>query len=252
METPTMLRHLSFILLTCFLFPQSFLFATRLPGLMAPAELEKTIRVIGYGSTSRVMRSAESYNLWPGMKFGFELPFVNSNGLADDGDGKGTVPGIVFSPRLYIAKGLLDNFEMILNFFKEDMVATPGTFGAIFKYTYHSETTEWASMAAFVGLTSVSAYHGSILGGGGYNGKNIEVGTYLSKDYVRFKPYGGLGVLFAEGTVAQMNAKENVSDWEGTVHLFAGIEFIWPVNLTLQIDFMNLTAMGSLMFGYVF
>lgn len=240
-----------------FIFLISILFvstasASRLPGRLSPAEVEKAIRVIGFGSASRVMRSAEAYDSWPGMKFGFELPFVSSNGLAEDGDAKGTVPGVVFSPRLYLAKGLFNGFEVVLNFFKEDMVATPGTFGALFKYTYKDETTEWASMAAYMAITSISAYHGSVLGAGGYNGKDFEVGTYLSKDYVRLKPYAGLGVLFAEGEITSNLVTETNSDWEATIHLFGGIEFNWPVNLTVQLDFMNLTMMGSLMFGYVF
>ncbi|MFM8269462.1 MAG: hypothetical protein ACKN9V_04665, partial [Pseudomonadota bacterium] len=159
---------------------------------LKPAEVENIVQKVGFGSASRLMRSAETYPMWAGIKVGLELPITPAGGLGDYGDGKGTIGGVLLGPRLYLCKGLADGFEITFNFFKPQMLNTPGTFGAILKYNFVGEEQNWATTSVYLGYTSVSAFNSSkspelnpVIA---YNGTDLELGIYASRDYVKLKP----------------------------------------------------------------
>ncbi|NBX83296.1 hypothetical protein EBQ90_09435 [bacterium] len=230
--------------------------AAKLSGQLKPAEIQTLVQKVGFGSASRLLRSAETYPLWAGMKIGLELPITPSGGLAEYGDGMGTIGGLLMGPRLYLCKGLSDGFEITFNFFKPEMLNTPGTLGAILKYNFLTEERAIATISAFAAYTTVNSFTSSqsdelnpVIA---YSGADFEVGVYGSKDYVKFKPYGGVGVLMAQGTVIPELAVSQNSAWQGTIHLFVGSEFEWPMNFSAQVDFMNLAMMGSLGWAFKF
>lgn len=243
------------LFLVTFVF-STFVWGAKLGGQLKPAEVQLIIQKVGFGSASRLMRSAEAYPAWAGLKVGLELPITPAGGIGDYGDGKGTIGGVLLGPRLYLSKGLADGFEITFNFFQPLMLNTPGTFGAVLKYCFLTEETAIATTAAYLGYTSVSSFTSS-LGSElsptvAYKGTDLEAGMLISRDYVKLKPYAGLGVLFAKGEIdPELTVAEN-SMWQGTLHLFLGSEFEWPVNFTAQIDFMNLSMMGSLAFAFKF
>jgi hypothetical protein len=248
-------RNLILILSLC-LFPTVTWAGAKLGGGLKPAEVENIVQKVGFGSVSRLMRSAETYPIWAGIKVGLELPITPAGGIGDYGDGKGTIGGVLLGPRLYLCKGLADGFEITFNFFKPQMLNTPGTFGAILKYNFVTEEQNWATSSIYVGYTSVSSFNSSksselnpVIA---YNGTDIEFGAYASKDYVKLKPYAGLGVLLANGEIDPELVVSQASAWQGTIHLFVGSEFEWPMNFTAQLDFMNLAMMGSLAFTFKF
>lgn len=245
-----------FLFLGFFLFSPTVIWAAKLGGGLRPAEVQNIVQRVGFGSAGRLMRSAEAYPSWAGIKVGLELPITPSGGIGEYGDGKGTIGGVLLGPRLYLCKGLADGFEIIFNFFKPQMLNTPGTFGAILKYNFVNEEKSWATSSVYVGYTSVSSFTSSksaelspVIA---YNGTDIEIGAYSSRDYVKLKPYAGIGVLLANGSIDPELVVSESSAWQGTLHLFVGSEFEWPVNFTAQLDFMNLSMMGSLAFGFKF
>jgi len=231
-------------------------FAAKLPGAIKPAELEILVQKVGFGSASRLLRSAETYPLWAGIKVGLELPVTPAGGMGEYGDGKGTIGSILVGPRIYLCKGLSDGFEITFNFFQPQMLNTPATFGSILKYNFATEDRNWASLSAYLGYTSVSAFTSSkaneLSASIAYSGTDLELGAYASRDYVNFKPYAGLGVLVAQGQILPELAASQTSAWQGTIHLFMGSEFEWPINFTAQLDFMNLALMGSMAFSFKF
>ena len=237
-----------------FFMPKTF--GAKLGGQLKPAEVEIIIQKVGFGSASRLLRSAETYPLWAGIKVGLELPITPSAGLGDYGDGKGTIGGVLLGPRLYLCKGLSDGFEITFNFFKPQMLNTPGTFGAILKYNFVTEERAVATASAYAAYTSVSSFTSSksaeVTPKVAYEGTDIEGGVVFSKDYFKLRPYAGLGVLLAQGEILPELVVSQNSAWQGTIHLFLGSEFEWPMNFTAQIDFMNLALMGSLGFAFKF
>ncbi|NBT59977.1 hypothetical protein EBT16_14475, partial [bacterium] len=52
----------------------------KLPGALKPAEVENIVQKVGFGSASRLMRSAEAYPIWAGLKVGLELPITPAGG----------------------------------------------------------------------------------------------------------------------------------------------------------------------------
>jgi len=230
--------------------------AAKLGGQLKPAEVETIIQKVGFGSASRLLRSAETYPIWTGLKVGLELPITPSAGLGDYGDGKGTIGGVLLGPRLYLCKGLADGFEITFNFFKPQMLNTPGTFGAILKYNFIMEDRAVATASAYVAYTSVSSFTSSkaseLKPVVAYEGTDIEGGLVVSRDYFKLKPYAGLGVLMAHGEILPELVVSQNSAWQGTIHLFLGSEFEWPMNFTAQLDLMNLALMGSLGFSFKF
>lgn len=232
------------------------LWASKLAGGLKPAEVENIIQKVGFGSASRLMRSAETYPLWAGIKVGLELPVTPAAGMSDYGDGNGTIGSILVGPRIYLCKGLADGFEITFNFFQPQMLNTPASFGTILKYNFATEDKNWASVSTFFGYTSVSAFSSSkgseLKPTIAYNGTDIELGVYASRNYIKMKPYAGLGVLLAQGQILPELTVSESSAWQGTIHLFMGSEFEWPMNFTAQLDFMNLAVMGSLAFTFKF
>jgi|694.fasta_scaffold80588_2 hypothetical protein len=250
------MNRVSFFLLSSILVFSSFSWGAKLGGQLKPAEVENIIQKVGFGSVSRVLRSAETYPLWAGIKVGLELPITPAGGIGSYGDGQGTIGGVLFGPRLYFCKGLEDGFEITFNFFQAQMLNTPATFGAILKYNFIGEDQSWATLSTYLGYTSVSAFTSS-LGNElnptiAYNGTDLEVGIYASRDYVKLKPYAGMAVLLAKGQIQPELTVSQSSAWQGTIHLFVGSEFEWPMNFTAQLDFMNLAMMGSLGFAFKF
>ena len=62
-----------------------------------------------------------------------------------------------------------------------------------------------------------------------------------------------MGLIFAHGTVPQAFMKKGINrDSESTVHLFVGAEWMTPLTITAQIDFMNLSPRGSVLVGKKF
>src|SRR6476659_1532962 len=88
-------------------------YGASLPGALSPTDVESAVRVLGFGSTSRLMRSAEPLSSWPGIKIGFETPLADPGPLRRMGNGGGSVPGLHIVPRLYVAKGLFSSLELV-------------------------------------------------------------------------------------------------------------------------------------------
>ena len=219
--------------------------ASPFPSSLSATDIDRVVEIIGGQSVSRLMRSAEPYPTWPGVKIGLEVPLVLIRDMDSVGNGQGTLPGLNPLPRLYIAKGLFPNVELILNYFPPSVFNSLATFGGIVKWTVWDEKDTWLETAFFLGITSVTAYADS------YNGLDEEIGIEVSKDYVRMKPYLGLGLLFAEGSVnGSLAGSPNVtSGFYSTIHSFLGAELEMPVHVTLQLDLFNLAPGGSIMVG---
>ena len=229
------------------LFTSAALYGASLPQSLSSAEFDRVVEILGQGSVSRLMRSAESYPMWPGLRLGIDTSMVPTRDLNGLGDGTGSLPGSLFIPRIHITKGIAEEFEVGLNFFSDSIVKTLSTTGFTGKWTFVTEEDEdyWATAAVFGSYTSVQGLNSL------YGGNDFEVGALVSKDFVRMKPYAGAGFLFAHGNISGPQRMEQ-SGWASTIHLFAGLEIETPLNITAQLDFMNLSPMASLFIGYSF
>ena len=134
------------------------LLAGTLPSGVSNSEFDRIVEVLGYGSVTRLMRSAESYESFPGVKLGVEFALTPTRDINSMGDATGTLPGMVIAPRIFIAKGLFENAELVFSFFTNKFFDTLVTFGSIFKYTFYSERQSWVSAALFVGDTGSSGF----------------------------------------------------------------------------------------------
>ena len=75
------------------------------------------------------------------------------------------------------------------------------------------------------------------------------MGLEISKDYVRLKPYLGAGILLAQANLATSLVNGPITGASyATIHTFFGAEIEMPVNVTVQLDLMNLTLQGSIAF----
>jgi len=222
--------------------------AASLPGNLTPPEIDEIIQVVGLGSATKMMRSAEAYReFFPGLKLGLEINVFTSKNIGSFGDQTGSVPGFVPMPRLYIAKSLFFDLEFIFSVFPSSFMHTTSSYGGILKWTFYNEKENYLSAAAYVGYTKVSAFSGD------FEGSDIELGAVASKDYVRLRPYIGAGLLFASGTVRrELSQAADNGGSQSTIHAFIGAEFNFPINVTVQLDFMNLAPQGSLFFGKKF
>lgn len=221
----------------------SFARAGTLPSLLSKAEFDRIVEILGYGAATRVMRSAEAYEAFPGFKLGVEFTFTPTRDINQMGDASGTIPGLIIAPRVFMAKGLFKDTEIIFSFFSDKFLDTLVSVGSILKYTFYSEQETWVSAAVILGYTGSTAFQGD------FKGNNLEFGAYFSKDYVRLKPYLGASLLFARGEIPLAKALEKSSGWQSTIHFFFGLEFEFPVNVTVQLDLMNLSPAGSLFVG---
>lgn len=207
------------------------------------AEFERLVEILGYGSVTRVMRSAEAYPSFPGFKLGVEIAVTPTRGINEMGDQTGTLPGVILAPRVFMAKGLFSDMELIFSFFSNKFMDTLISVGSLLKYTFYSERTSFVSAAIFGGYTSSSGFENT------WKGADLEFGAYFSKDYVRLKPYLGASLMFAHGEIPLENATTKNAGWQSTIHFFLGMEFDFPINLTVQLDMMNLAPSGTLFLG---
>lgn len=204
-------------------------------------EITRLVEVIGPSATGRLMRSAEPYPSMPGVKMGFEVPLFFGKDLNELGDGSGSIPGINFAPRFFIAKGLFYDLEAIVSFIPAGMLPTPATFSAIVKYSFSTEEDSDFSAAFYAGYTKIEGF------GQAFRGKNFEFGGLASKDYVTVKPYMGVGIVLAKGEVARnFAATDETQGSVNVLHFFGGIEWEGEWNVTAQLDFMNSSPMLSL------
>lgn len=221
--------------------------ALNLPEQLSRADIDRVVEVLGAASTTRLMRSADAYALFPGIKFGAEAVIVPSRDLNDIGDATGTLPSLNLSPRLYIAKGLLLDLEAIISFLPSVGPDLISTFGMGIKWTCLTEMEYPVNGALFLMSTSVNAFGNTL------KGNNLEIGMVISRDHVRFKPYLGLGLLFAKGSIPRsLSRSEHISGSYSTVHTFIGAEIELPVNITVQFDLINLSPTGSIFLGFHF
>jgi hypothetical protein len=215
-----------------------------LPSGLIRAEIEQLIERVGFQSTTRLLRGAEAYPPWPGVRFGVDVSLASQMDFSALGDKNGSEPKIYVLPRFHFVKGLWGNVEII--FSTLPITNQPGysATGGILKWSFYREAAGWLSVSAFAGYTYVSAFRGD------YTGNNFEFGLYASKDYVRLKPYLGASVLLAQGGVRPALAKTAaVSSMKGTLHVFIGIELEYPVTIAGELGLFNLNPSFSILIG---
>jgi hypothetical protein len=219
-----------------------------LPGNLTPGDIEKITQLIGEDATTKLMRSAENYrDLFPGIKLGVEFNVLWPGNLETLGNGQGSVPSFLPQPRFHFAKSLPFNLEFIFSFFPTSLANTVSTWGGILKWTFYPEDEELLSIAGFVGYTDVQAFNLN------FTGSDLELGIYASKDFVRIRPYLGVGVLFTRGTVAPALAATATNSASLTdFHPFLGMEIKLPVDLTVQLDLLHLNPRASFSIGKTF
>lgn len=212
---------------------------------MSQGEVDRTVEILGHGSTGRLMRSAESYPFAGGTKLGVELTLVPASSITTFGDEQGSVPSLIPAPRIFFAKGLFFDVEFILNFMTSGLYDTLSTKGFLLKWTFAREKEKWMSTAIYAGYTKVTGFSSS------YLGSNLEAGMVASKDYVKLRPYAGLGILLARGSVSRelVKASADNSALQSTLHGFVGAEIQNPIDMAFQIDFMNLSLRAALFLG---
>lgn len=222
--------------------------AATLPTGLSGPEIDAIVQKVGQRSASKLLRPADALPLWPGIKLGVELNFVPVGNAGSSGNQDGSVPSFIFMPRVYLAKGLSTGIDLVLNFAPAGMLSPVGTFGGMLKYSIYEEKQHWAGLAAYAGYTSVTGFDSN------YSGSDLELGAVATKDYVRVRPYLGLGFLVAKGTIGTAFVKdpENDGSMQATLHSFLGAEFHYPVDVTVQIDLMNLSLMGTVFVGKTF
>ncbi len=221
-------------------------FGETLPTGMSEADVAQATRFLAMSGTTRLLRSAEAYASWPGIKMGVEITVVPSGRLSTLGNANGSVGGILPIPRVYFTKGWMEEFEFTLSFFPPTL-NTLTSVGGILKWAFLKESQRWMSVAGIAGITSVRAFQTE------FEGINMEVGAVASKDYVRIKPYGGASLMLAQGKVTPAVAL-GASETGALLglHLFLGVEFDLPFNLTVQIDRINADLSGTFFVGKKF
>lgn len=226
------------LLFTLFSLP---LYAAQFSRNLSSTDVDQITEVLGFGGAARLMRSAEPYESFPGIKIGVEAALTPSSTLNGLGDSTGSLPNLVPSPRLYLAKGLFDRVEIIGNIFTPSILDTLSSMGLMAKWTFYDEKEDLISAAVYGGYTRLTAFRNA------YTGNDVEVGALLSKDYVRLKPYLGAGWLIANGNISSDFAPQDRSSWQSTAHFFAGVEFEYPIHFTLQVDMMDMRPQGSVL-----
>lgn len=215
--------------------------AATLPKAMNRYEVGGIVSKMGFGGATRLMRSTEAYESFPGIKMGFELGFIPTEELNSYGDLSGSIPSVTPTPRFYLAKGLFADTELIITFFFPGIMDALSSAGGILKWNFHKEEDSWFSSAVYAGYTRVTAFKGN------YTGDDFEAGIYASKDYVRVKPYAGASLLFAHGTVPTENAPLANTAWEATSRLFLGLEVEFLANLTFQAELIRMSPAASIL-----
>ncbi|MBI4402785.1 MAG: hypothetical protein HY537_01410 [Deltaproteobacteria bacterium] len=221
--------------------------SSTIPKNLSANDVNRVVEILGLGNTMRLLRSAEAYDFYPGIKLGLEIPVTLARDINDLGDQTGSIPGLFMMPRIFVSKGLFLNLEISFNYFPGAVFNTLSTFGTLLKWSFFEEKEKWAAVAVYGAYTRLSGLDDA------YSGRNFELGLVASKDYVRVKPYLGVGMLFVNGVIATnfVRTAEN-SAWQSTLHVFGGAEIEYPVNITIQLDLMNLSPMGTLFIGKKF
>jgi hypothetical protein len=239
-------RKLWNILLGAVAFTTQTLSAARLPRGISADDLGTLIQTLGMGNATRVMRSAEAYPTLPGLKISLETALVPSGSLSELGNNSASLPVLIPSPKLNITKGLGRGLEASLNISTESILDTMGTVGFLGKWTYLEEKDSFATAALFLSFTKLSGFKES------FKGSDFELGVLASKDFVRLKPFVGLGLLLANATVTKTISPQVQNGTVLRPHLFLGGEIELPMNITFQIDFAGLSPSGSFSLGYQF
>lgn len=224
----------------------SFLFGARLPQNISVTDLSVLVKTLAFGNTTKVMRSAEAYPAFPGLRVSLETSLVRSGELSEMGNGTASLPVIIPSPRLTLTKGLGMGLEAAMNISTQQLINTISTFGFLGKWTFIDEQDSFATSAVFTSYTSLNGFNDN------FRGFNFEAGFVASRDYVRIKPYVGMGFLVASGTVTRSICAVSQQSTAVGPHLFLGTEIELPMNITFQMDFTDWIPTGSLALGYKF
>jgi hypothetical protein len=231
-------------LLTTALLWTSVAEAARLPNGLDVEAVRRLGLVVGAPMSARPLRSAETLDVWPGIKAGVEVPMALTNASNDVGNGNGVPEALSLVPRLFLAKGLPWGTEISLSFAPAVSPTGNASFGTTVKVQFADEREGWGSAAAFGGFTRVDAFRGD------WRSTNVEVGVIASKDYVRLRPFVGAGTLLVFGEVAPGLALGAPAATAAVLHTFLGTEIEYPANFTVQIDFYNTRPGFSAFVGY--
>lgn len=222
-------------------------FSARLPTSLGPDDIDTLVTRLGFGSITKAMRSAEAYPSFPGLRIGVEICAIPAGGLDTLGAGNGSLPSLLPIPRLHLVKGLVEGGELSFSFFPAELEGTLGTYGGTLKWEIFTEAEDWIAMAGYAGYTYATGFRGS------YSSGTFEMGALISRDFVRLKPYLGLALMTAKGSVAPpFTAGPPESSRRFGIHTFAGLEVELPVNFVAQLDLFNLELAGSLAVGAKF
>ena len=238
------MKPLSFVITFGLLLLASFpAGAANLPTGITGPEIDQIIERIGFPSTTRLMRAADPYPAWPGIRMGVDVS-VSPQMSFQIGDKNGFEPKVNVLPRFHLTKGLWEGAEIIFSTLPINNQPGYSATGGILKWCVYQEKAGWLSVSAFWGYTYVSAFRGD------YQGNNFEFGVYASKDLVRWKPYLGASVLLAQGGIKPGLAKGPVlSSMKSTLHVFLGMELEYPVTFAAQLGLFNLNPSFTLFVG---
>lgn len=232
------MRHLAFSLLV-------IAFGARgasLPTGLNRAEVERVVETIGQGGATRLMRSAEAYESWPGIKIGLESALFSSRELDQMGARDGSLPSLLLVPRLHLTKGLFLDIEAMASLLPANVINSFSAYGVGLKWAFISEKNNHeGSVATYVTYTKLNGLRL-------YDGSNFEFGLLASRDFVRIRPYIGFGFLIARGEVQAAATADNRAS-HMAAHFSMGFEWELPMNITAQVDFFNLNFAGSIFLG---
>lgn len=224
----------------------SKLYAARLPQGTNENELSQLVQTLAFGNVTKVMRSAEAYPTFPGFKIAIETTLIPSGNLNEMGDGSASLPKIIPSPRVILSKGIGLNTELSFNLSSQQLIETMASYGLLAKWSFMNEQDFFATSAAFTSFTNLSGFNDT------FNGKEFEIGILASKDFVRLKPYLGLGLLLATASVPKTVCMITQQKTVFGPHIFIGAEVELPMNITLQLDFTDWIPSSSFALGYRF
>lgn len=225
-------------------------YASNLSTGMNSAEVDQVVERLGQGAASKLLRSAESYrDFFPGIKISVEINTLYAKDLDGFGDSNGTVGGFIPVPRLNFAKSLILDLEWIFNYFPGATSSSISGWGSIIKWNFYKDKSMYLDGAVYIGFTKVDGANGD------YAGSDYEGGFYVSRDYVKYRPYLGLGILMAKGAVSSGLVKPgaNFESTQSTLHAFLGSELVLPlITLAGQLDMFNLSPRISVSIGKKF
>lgn len=219
----------------------------RIPTGLSQSDIDRLIEYLGPPATTRLLRSADAYDVFPGLRFAVEVSFLPTGEINDLGDKNGTFAGLNPTPRFSFSKGIGYGLEFQLNYFPENIMNVLSSMGGSVKWMIIDERESEFSGSVYGAYTNLSGFEQS------FTGRNIELGAVFSKDFVRLRPFAGAGLIFSTGKVAS-NFAVRSNERDGThytVHSYLGCEILLPMNVTVEIDMMNLSPMLTLLVGMV-